>query len=107
MTVLVTGGSGFLGSHIVEQLAARGRRVRALVRATSDTKFLRSLSNVELADGSVEDAKSVGAAMQGVTHVVHAAGLVKARSPEEFMRVNAGGAENLAQAAADAGVKRF
>ena len=46
MTVLVTGASGFLGSHIVEQLAQSGRPVRALVRKTSNTKFLESLENV-------------------------------------------------------------
>lgn len=99
MTVLVTGGSGFLGSHVVEQLAKAGRPVRALVRKSSDTRFLRTLPNVELADGAVDDAESVARAMQGVSAVVHVAGLVKARSPEEFMRVNAGGTENMLAAA--------
>ena len=59
MTILVTGGSGFLGSHIIEQLSQAGRPVRALVRRSSDTQFLRTLSNVELVDGAVDDRESL------------------------------------------------
>jgi nucleoside-diphosphate-sugar epimerase len=99
MTVLVTGGSGFLGSHVVEQLSRAGRPVRALVRKSSDTRFLRTLSGVELVEGAVDDAASVRRAAAGVTGIVHAAGLVKARSGDEFMRVNRGGTENLLDAA--------
>jgi nucleoside-diphosphate-sugar epimerase len=99
VTTLVTGGSGFLGSHVVEQLARAGRPVRALVRQSSDTRFLRSLPNVELAEGAVDDLASVKRAMAGVTGVVHVAGLVKARSGDEFMRVNRGGTENVLDAA--------
>jgi nucleoside-diphosphate-sugar epimerase len=99
MTTLVTGGSGFLGSHVVERLARAGRPVRALVRKSSDTSFLRTLPNVELAEGAVEDRASVERALDGVTGIVHAAGLVKAKGPEDFMRVNHGGTENLVQAA--------
>jgi nucleoside-diphosphate-sugar epimerase len=99
MTVLVTGGTGFLGSHVVEQLVRARRPVRALVRKTSDTRFLRSLANVELCEGSVEDAASVKAAARGVAGIVHAAGLVKARNSEEFLRTNRGGTENLLAAA--------
>jgi nucleoside-diphosphate-sugar epimerase len=99
MTVLVTGGSGFLGSHVAEQLALARRPVRALVRKTSDTSFLRTLENVELVYGAVEDADSLTDAVAGVDAIVHSAGLVKARSTDEFYRVNAGGTENLLQAA--------
>ena len=99
MTILVTGATGFLGSHIAEQLARSERKVRALVRRTSDTRFLKSLPGVELCEGSVEDADSVRRAAQGVTGVVHAAGLVKARTTEEFLRTNRGGTENLVAAA--------
>ena len=95
MTILVTGGSGFLGSHVIEQLSQSGRSVRALVRRSSDTKFLRSLSNVELCDGAIDDRASLERAVNGVEAVVHSAGLVKARNLDEFMRVNARGTENL------------
>jgi nucleoside-diphosphate-sugar epimerase len=98
MTILVTGGSGFLGSHVIEQLSQSGRSVRALVRRSSDTKFLRSLSNVELVDGAIDDRASLERAVVGVEAVVHSAGLVKARNLDEFMRVNARGTENLLEA---------
>ncbi|NLE85910.1 MAG: NAD(P)-dependent oxidoreductase [Myxococcales bacterium] len=99
MTVLVTGASGFLGSHIVEQLAQSGRPVRALVRKTSNTKFLESLENVELAYGSVDDQESVLAAADGVEAIIHAAGLVKARGPAEFWSINTEGTQNMLTAA--------
>ncbi|MCH2108050.1 MAG: NAD(P)-dependent oxidoreductase [Polyangiaceae bacterium] len=99
MTILVTGASGFLGSHIAEQLSQAGRSVRALVRKTSKTQFLSSLENVELVYGSVDDRESCFAAMDGVEGVIHAAGLVKAKSPEEFLRVNTEGTQNLVEAA--------
>jgi nucleoside-diphosphate-sugar epimerase len=109
MTILVTGGSGFLGSHIVEQLSQSGRSVRALVRRSSNTKFLRTLSNVELFDGAVDDRQSLEKAVAGVEAVVHSAGLVKARSLDEFMRVNARGTEALLDACLTqrATLKRF
>lgn len=99
MTTLVTGGTGFLGSHVVEQLVRAKRHVRALVRKTSDTRFLKSLPGVELCEGSVDDAASVRAAARGATGIVHAAGLVKARTADEFLRTNRGGTENLLGAA--------
>jgi nucleoside-diphosphate-sugar epimerase len=109
MTVLVTGATGFLGSHVAEQLAQQGQTVRALVRSSSDTRFLKSLSGVELVQGSVEDRASVLAAATGVTGIVHAAGLVKAKTAADFMRTNAGGTENLVDAALQnrATLKRF
>ncbi|HEV8551248.1 MAG TPA: NAD-dependent epimerase/dehydratase family protein, partial [Polyangiaceae bacterium] len=109
MTTLVTGASGFLGSHVAERLARTGRPVRALVRGSSDTSFLRTLPNVELVEGAIDDAASVRRALEGVTGIVHAAGLVKAKTPAEFMRVNAGGTETLVSAALErnGAVRRF
>jgi 2-alkyl-3-oxoalkanoate reductase len=109
MTILVTGGSGFLGSHVAEQLSRAGRSVRVLVRKTSDTRFLRSLPNVELADGSVEDLESFTRAAAGVEGIIHAAGLVKARSAAEFAKTNVRGTENALEAArrTRASLRRF
>jgi 2-alkyl-3-oxoalkanoate reductase len=99
MKVLITGASGFLGSHVAEQLARGGHGVVALVRRSSNTRFLSTLSGVELAYGAVEDADSVRRAMSGVDAVVHSAGLVKARDEAEFFRINVEGTRNLLDAA--------
>lgn len=103
MTVLLTGGMGFLGSHVAELLSRAGRPVRALVRKTSDTTFLKTLENVELCDGAVDDRDSFLAAAEGATAIIHAAGLVKARSSDEFFRVNTDGTKNALDAARRAG----
>ncbi len=108
MRVLVTGGSGFLGSWVCERLSKRKDvEVRALVRRTSKTKHLQSLERVELAEGSVEDARAVDDACRGVDGVIHCAGLVKARNEEELTRVNVEGTRNLIEAAKKHATKRF
>ncbi len=93
MKVLVTGASGFLGSHIAEQFAAAGHEMRLLLRSTSDRQFLTF--SYEEAIGDVTDASSLGPAVEGVDAVVHPAGLIKARNEAEFHAVNAEGTSNL------------
>lgn len=109
MRVLVTGGSGFLGSYVCEQLAAEGHVVRALVRPASDRKVLSNLPRVEFAPGAIEDPASLARAVLGVDAIIHAAGLVKARRPEDFFATNAQGTENLLRAAEEGakGLRRF
>jgi nucleoside-diphosphate-sugar epimerase len=98
MKVLVTGGSGFLGSHIVEKLVADGHDVACLVRKTSNTKHLASLG-VELREGAVDAAETLPAAVADREAIIHCAGLVKARQYEDFERVHTGGTLALADAA--------
>jgi len=104
---LITGATGLLGSHICEQLAGRGESVRALVRKTSDTRFLESLG-VELAVGDITDPASLPAAMKGVETVYHAAARVGDWGPwREFVAISIDGTANMLAAAREAGVKRF
>jgi nucleoside-diphosphate-sugar epimerase len=97
--VLVTGGSGFLGSYICDQLAREGHIVRALVRKSSNRKFLETISSLEFAEGSVEQEGAVEDAVKGVDAIVHSAGLVKARNKDEFFATNVQGTTNLLDAA--------
>lgn len=104
---LVTGATGLLGSHIAEQLVARGRRVRALVRATSETAFLESLG-VELVRGSLADPAACARAVRGVDTVYHAAAKVGDWGRwSEFQVDCIDATRNLAQAASAVGVRRF
>ena len=97
MKVLVTGATGFLGSHLSERLVREGHDVRALVRKSSKTDFLKKLG-VELTLASLENGDGLEEAVSGVDAVVHGAGIVKAKRPEEFTRINAGGTRNLVDA---------
>jgi nucleoside-diphosphate-sugar epimerase len=108
MKVFLTGGSGFLGSWVAEQLTAEGHTVRALVRPRSDKRSLEKLARVEFAPGAIEDPASLKPAMKGVDAVVHVAGIVKARRPADFFAVNTQGTKNLLEAAlAQGGLERF
>jgi nucleoside-diphosphate-sugar epimerase len=95
--VLVTGASGFLGSHIAEQLATAGHEVRALLRLTSSRRFLTHFPHT-VTLGDITDPKSLPAAVEDVDAIVHAAALVKARNEAEFKAVNEKGTANLVEA---------
>lgn len=109
MEVLLTGGSGFLGSHIAEQLSQSGHRVRAIVRSTSDTTFLSKLDRVKIMPIAMTNHEALKEAVKGVDAIIHSAALVKARTEDEFMRVNVGYTENLLDAAEHSkdSLKRF
>lgn len=107
-TVLVTGASGFVGGHIVEALARQGVRARCLVRPTSRLDFIRPWSP-ELVFGDVASKAALEEAVAGVDGVVHGAGVTRALSLAEYMRVNAEGCRNLYGAclAKNPGVRRI
>jgi oxidoreductase len=104
---LITGATGFIGGHLAARLAGAGRRVRCLVRPTSDTAHLERLG-VELVDGDLTDAGSLARAAQGCRRVLHGAAMVSDwGTVEEIRRVNVAGTRNLLQAALTTSVERF
>jgi dihydroflavonol-4-reductase len=103
--VLVTGGSGFIGQHLVSALLARGRQVRVLdLRRPS-----RAPTEVQYVEGSVLDPDLVDDALNGVEQVYHLAGLPGMWMPRknDFHAVNCGGTEVVIAAARKRGVARF
>lgn len=96
---LVTGASGFIGSHLVEALAARGDEVRCLVRPTSNRRYLEP-HGVRFFEGDVTEPESLAAAVSGVDVVYNLAGLTKALRTVDQVRVNGSGVDHVAQACA-------
>ncbi len=83
--VLVAGGSGFIGSHLLERLAAKGYKVRALARKNSDTRFMRSLG-VELYVGDLLEPDSLSPAFNGVDAVFCLVNVKPSgKTPEEYL----------------------
>ncbi|HEY8613250.1 MAG TPA: hopanoid-associated sugar epimerase [Roseomonas sp.] len=107
-TVLVTGGSGFLGSAVARSLIARGLRVRALIRPTSPRGNLQGL-NCEPVQGDLTDPSSLRNAMRGARHLFHVAADYRlwAPDPDVILRVNVEGTRALMQMALEAGVERI
>jgi nucleoside-diphosphate-sugar epimerase len=95
--ILVTGGTGFIGSHLVDRLVAEGRPVRCLVRRSSTAANLPRA--VELAHGDLESAAGLTEALHGVDTVIHLAGVTKARTVADYHRGNAVATANLLRAA--------
>src|SRR2546428_3421167 len=108
MTTLVTGATGFLGSHVARQLVARGEAVRVLVRLTSRLRAIEDLP-VERASGDLRDLASLYRACDGVHRVYHVAADYRfgVRRPSEIYESNVNGTRNLLEAAYRAGVERF
>jgi dihydroflavonol-4-reductase len=104
---LVTGGTGFIGSHVVRILLHRGRSVRCLLRPTSPRRNVEGLA-VELVEGDLRDPASLGAALQGIDVVYHCAADYRlwTRDPQELYRTNVAGTDNLLKAASDAGARQ-
>jgi len=105
VTVLVSGGTGFVGPKIVHELRARGHDVRVLTRRPERATRLQSWG-VELVGGDVADPASLTAAVRGCSHAVHLVAIIRGR-PGEFERVMVEGTRNVLRAAEAADVRRF
>lgn len=104
---LVTGGTGFIGSHVARALAARGEELRLLLRRDARAEHLADLE-YERVTGDITDRRAVRRAVKGVERVFHIAGTtsLRVRDHDRVFAVNLGGTMNLLEAALDAGVER-
>jgi NADH dehydrogenase len=103
--ILVTGASGFVGHHVVRELAAAGMRVRAMVRTARGAQALEGV-DCELVRGDVTDPASLRAAARGMRTIVHLVAILEG-SPAAFERVMAVGTGNLVEAARESDVRRI
>lgn len=103
---LVTGATGFVGSHVAESLAASGATLRVTVRASSDRRWIEGLE-AERVEVDLRDAEALDRSLGGVDRVVHLAGVTAAPRADLFRAVNVEGTRRLAEAARRRRVGRF
>lgn len=106
MLVALTGASGFVGSHVADELHRRGHCVRCLLRSTSSTRWLENKPYERVAC-SFDSVDSLKAAIAGADAVIHTAGMIAARSLEEFMEGNRGVTQRMVEATASVAGSSF
>lgn len=106
MNALVTGGTGFIGRHLVDCLHRRGDTVTALVRSERRAEHL-ARSGVKLVLGDLHNARALESACSDQEVVYHVAGLIAARNEAEFLQANRDGTQHLLAAALECRVRRF
>ena len=109
MTILVTGGAGYLGNQTVKKLVALGHPVRAMVRNTAKAKLRLSAvaDKIEIVQADVTDVTSLAPAMKDVSAVIHTVAISMEKGRQTYEEVNFQGTVNVLNAAEAAGVKRF
>lgn len=107
---VVFGASGFLGRHVVRELAARGWRIRAAVRRPANANFLKPLGRVgqiEVVQANIRYRPSIAEALSGADAVVNLVGILSKEGQQTFDGVQAGGARNVAEMSTRAGIETF
>jgi nucleoside-diphosphate-sugar epimerase len=103
--ILVTGGTGFIGSHLLDRLADAGQPVRALVRRSTMRRKTALPHGVEAVSGDLATGEGLADAARGAGAIIHIAGVLKALTPQDYYRGNALATENLARVAAGQGTR--
>lgn len=104
--ILLTGATGFVGSHMAKALAENNHKVRALARKTANTQKLQELG-LEIAYGDVTEPASLKGALKDVDTVIHLVAIIEEKRGATFEKINRRGTENIVEAAKQAGVKRI
>ncbi|MEW6067748.1 MAG: NAD(P)-dependent oxidoreductase [Nitrospirota bacterium] len=94
MKALVTGATGFIGSHLCEDLVKKGFEVSCLTRKTSNLKWLENL-DIKPVTGDCTEIESLRAVVKDFDYIFHLAGITKSCSKDAFFHINAKGTENL------------
>lgn len=94
MRALITGASGFIGSHLTRALLQRGFKVRALLRPSSNLEWLKHLE-IEKVLGELGEGTLPQGLFDDVQYIFHLAGAIEASSKEEYLKINAGGTRIL------------
>ncbi|MHB1043034.1 MAG: SDR family oxidoreductase [Eubacteriales bacterium] len=102
--ILITGGTGFVGRHLVRALSESGRRVRCLVRGLKPGLFPPEVEQVE---GDVTRPGTLREAVAGASGVIHLVAVIREKGDSSFRKVNVEGARNMVAAARSAGARRF
>ncbi len=108
MKILVTGATGFIGSHLVDYLLDLGYDVRVTIRKTSNLQWLKN-KNIELVEANLNSIEDALNAVKDVDYIYHVAGLVAANNYNEFLKANRDVTENLLKACeqANQNLQRF
>ena len=104
--ILVTGGTGFVGSHLIKRMRQEGIPVRAIVRDPDKARALNNLG-VDVVKGDVSDTDSLEKATIGVERIIHLVGIIQEVAGATFQRVHVDGTRNLLDAARKSGVRHF
>lgn len=107
MNILITGITGFVGSHLAARWAAQGHHVRGLVRKPGARGHLAANVSVEFVQGDITKPETLANAMRGMDAVVHLVAIPYESGSATYTAINAQGTRNVVQAAEAAGVKRF
>ncbi|MDX2160143.1 MAG: NAD-dependent epimerase/dehydratase family protein [bacterium] len=107
-SVFVTGGTGFLGRHLIPALCRAGFGIRVLTRQAAANPWLARYPNLSIVEGDINDAEAVRQGVQGSRYIVHAAGFFRFWGEDTaFERTNVGGTQNLLEAARTADAERI
>lgn len=106
--IFVTGGTGFLGRHLVPGLCRAGYAMRVLTRRPQENQWLHRYPQVEVVQGDLRNGEQIAELVQGCRYVIHAAGLFSLWGPpQDFAETNVKGTDHIACAALRAGVQRM
>lgn len=109
MTILVTGGAGFVGNNVIDALVQQGQSVRAMVRnpQKAEKRLGQYGDTIDIVQGDVTRRDGLAAVMDGVEAVIHTVAISMEKGGQTYEEVNFQGTVNLVDAAQEAGVTRF